>query len=147
MTKWKHEDWQRLGVAVQDARIDDGLSNIEDWAEAVGRSSKTLYRIEQGRHVSASTLRLVEDALGWDAGRANRILDGMEGPEPVRRPKPDPRQLSNDELLAEVARRMRGGEQGGDTAATSVTVEAVEESEEGNGTVVARTKASRSVSK
>lgn len=77
MTRWGHEDWQRLGRAVYEARRAAGYRQTAQWQTKVGRSSRTLLGLERGEPVGASTLEDVEDALGWPRGRAEELLAGQ----------------------------------------------------------------------
>lgn len=66
--------WRHLGRRVKDARKGKGLRETTDWAVAVGRSGRTLLGLERGEPVGDETLELIEQALGWVAGEAHRIL-------------------------------------------------------------------------
>jgi hypothetical protein len=48
------------------------------FAEATGVTERTLGKLENGQHVSPSTLGMVENRLGWAPGSCRRILAGGE---------------------------------------------------------------------
>jgi hypothetical protein len=48
------------------------------FAEATGVTERTLGKLEKGQRVSASTLGMVENELGWVPGSCRRILAGGE---------------------------------------------------------------------
>lgn len=79
MRKYAPADWGRLGQAVAEARSEAGFSKTNDWAAAVGRSSRILLGLERGEPTGTGTLELIEDALGWPRGGAFRILTGAVG--------------------------------------------------------------------
>lgn len=104
--KYARDDWQRLGHLVQAARLAEGW-DTQEWSEIVGRSDRVLLGLERGEPVGQRTLRLIEDALGWDAGEASRALAGHADPpsQRARGGTASPEDLSDEQLLAEVARR------------------------------------------
>lgn len=134
MKKYPAENWERLGRWVYEARHQAGFSDTKVWAEAASRSSRMLLGLERGEPVGAGTLQAVADALGVAAwGVFARLSDpdavenlgDLEAHE-VQRLRDDYtaetgkevedfeilglplRQVSNEDLLAEVARRMNG---------------------------------------
>lgn len=78
---------QRLGKAVDTARLDLGLSKLDLAKVArVGRSTITDL-INRGKIPGREVTRArIEAALGWMAGSFNAVLDGAE---PVLRPDSD----------------------------------------------------------
>src|SRR6201981_6618 len=44
--------------------------------EATGVTERTLGKLENGQHVSPSTLGMVENRLGWAPGSWRRVLEG-----------------------------------------------------------------------
>lgn len=111
---------KRLGNEVRQARKRAGLSKTAEWADRVGRSDRVLLGLERGESVGPDTYAAVADALGWTLDRLYSILAG----EPVLESSTASTGLasvSNEEIAAEVLRRMKAGEHGGrDTAATNV---------------------------
>lgn len=111
---------KRLGAEVRQARKRAGFSRTPEWADKIGRSDRVLLGLERGESVGADTYAAVAAALGWSLDRLYSILAGEPGNESAD-PDPGLATVSDDELAAEVLRRMKRGEHGGDTAATSVT--------------------------
>jgi hypothetical protein len=72
------EDWERLGDYVVARRTALGLRDRRAFAAATGVTDRTLGKLENGRRVSASTLGVVENHLGWAPGSCRRILAGGE---------------------------------------------------------------------
>jgi hypothetical protein len=64
------------------------------FAEATGVTERTLGKLENGQHVSPSTLGMVENRLGWTPGSCRRVLAGGEpkvgSPDPGRAEYEDP---------------------------------------------------------
>lgn len=69
---------QRLGDYVVARRIALGMRDRRAFAVATGVTDRTLGKLENGKHVSASTLGAVENQLGWAPGSCRRILEGGE---------------------------------------------------------------------
>lgn len=108
-----------LGTKVRQARRAAGFANTAKWADRVGRSDRVLLGLERGEAVGADTYAAVADALGWPLERIYSLLDQEDAQ--VRSASPTLTTVSDEELAAEVLRRMKsGGEHGGDTAATNV---------------------------
>ena len=72
------EDWQRLADYVVARRVELGMRDRRAFAEATGVTERTLGKLENGQHVSPSTLGMVENRLGWSPGSCRRILAGGE---------------------------------------------------------------------
>jgi hypothetical protein len=72
------EDWQRLADYVIARRVNLGMRDRRALAEASGVTERTLGKLENGQHVSPSTLGMVENRLGWAPGSCRRILAGGE---------------------------------------------------------------------
>jgi len=72
------EDWQRLADYVVARRVELGMRDRRAFAEATGVTERTLGKLENGQHVSPSTLGMVENRLGWAPGSCRRILAGGE---------------------------------------------------------------------
>jgi hypothetical protein len=72
------EDWQRLADYVVARRVELGMRDRRALAEATGVTERTLGKLENGQHVSPSTLGMVENRLGWAPGSCRRILTGGE---------------------------------------------------------------------
>lgn len=93
------EDRQRLADYVIRRRVAMGYKTREDWAAAIGLSTRTLGDIERARRpVAAATVAAVEEHLGWQPGSFTAILAGGEPelsqsepePEPETEPEPEP---------------------------------------------------------
>jgi len=72
------EDWRRLADYVVARRVELGMRDRRALAEATGVTERTLGKLENGQHVSPSTLGMVENRLGWAPGSCRRILAGGE---------------------------------------------------------------------
>lgn len=100
MADYSFEDWQRLGEAVRKARRLAGRRNTNEWAAHVGRSSRVLLGLERGEPQGDDTLELVERALGWVSGSADRVLSGQA---PVPEVADVPVQTTNGEMTVTIA--------------------------------------------
>lgn len=78
METYDREAWQRLGKLVRRQRKRVGFENSNDWAAAVGRSSRVLLGLERGEKTGEDTLGRVEQLLGWAEDSCQRVLDGGE---------------------------------------------------------------------
>ena len=72
------EDWWRLADYVIARRVELGMRDRRAFAEASGVTERTLGKLENGQHVSPSTLGMVENRLGWAPGSCRKILAGGE---------------------------------------------------------------------
>ena len=72
------EDWLRLADYVVARRVELGMRDRRAFAVAAGVTERTLGKLENGQHVSPSTLGMVENRLGWAPGSCRRILAGGE---------------------------------------------------------------------
>jgi hypothetical protein len=72
------DDWERLGDYVVARRTALGMRDRRAFSAATGITDRTLGKLENGRKVSASTLGVVENHLGWSPGSCRRILAGGE---------------------------------------------------------------------
>jgi hypothetical protein len=72
------EDWSRLADYVVARRVELGMRDRRALAAATGVTDRTLGKLENGRRVSASTLGVIENHLGWTPGSCRRILAGGE---------------------------------------------------------------------
>src|ERR1700689_5351274 len=72
------EGWQRLADYVVARRVELGMRDRRAFAEATGVTERTLGKLENGQHVSPSTLGMVENRLGWAPGSCRGILPGRE---------------------------------------------------------------------
>jgi hypothetical protein len=108
---------KRLGRAVRAARTSAGYDNRNDFADKMKRSARQVQALENGESgVGPDTWAAAAEALGWPIERVYALLDG-ETQAAVA--PPELAAVSDEELAAEVLRRMQaGGEHGGDTAAT-----------------------------
>jgi hypothetical protein len=76
------EDWRRLADYVVARRVELGMRDRRAFAAATGVTDRTLGKLENGHRVSASTLGVIENRLGWAPGSCRRVLAGGE-PAPV----------------------------------------------------------------
>ncbi|MEV0149056.1 MULTISPECIES: helix-turn-helix transcriptional regulator [unclassified Nonomuraea] len=89
------EDRERLANYVVRRRVALGYKTREQWAAAIGLSTRTLGDIEKGRRpVGDATIARIEDHLGWKPGSTAAILRGGN-PELVAEvqdaePQPEP---------------------------------------------------------
>jgi hypothetical protein len=72
------EDWRRLADYVIARRVELNMRDRRAFSEATGVTDRTLGKLENGQRVSASTLGVVENQLGWAPGSCRRILAGGE---------------------------------------------------------------------
>jgi hypothetical protein len=72
------EDWQRLADYVVARRVELGMRDRRAFAAATGVTDRTLGKLENGQRVSASTLGVIENRLGWAPGSCRRVLAGGE---------------------------------------------------------------------
>jgi transcriptional regulator with XRE-family HTH domain len=72
------ENWERLGDYVVARRTALGMRDRRAFAAATGVTERTLGKLENGGRVSASTLGVVENHLGWAPGSCRRVLAGGE---------------------------------------------------------------------
>ena len=72
------EDWPRLADYVVARRVELGMRDRRALAAATGVTDRTLGKLENGQRVSASTLAVIENELGWAPGSARRVLAGGE---------------------------------------------------------------------
>lgn len=109
---------QRLGREIRAARTRAGHANRESFASQMKRSSRQVQALENGESgVGPDTWAAAAEVLGWPLARVYELLDGVQlgsTPSPLT-------VVSDEELAAEVLRRMKAGDSGGDTAATKVT--------------------------
>lgn len=90
------ENWERLGDYVVARRTALGMRDRRSFAAATGVTDRTLGKLENGGRVSASTLGVVENHLGWAPGSCRRVLSGGEpvitsaDPAPTRPQYDDP---------------------------------------------------------
>src|SRR6202451_4843581 len=70
------QDWQRLADYVVARRVEFGMRDRRAFAGATGVTERTLGKLENGQHVSASTLGMVENRLGWGAGLCRGGMGG-----------------------------------------------------------------------
>jgi transcriptional regulator with XRE-family HTH domain len=72
------DDWRRLADYVIARRVQLGMRDRRALAAATGVTDRTLGKLENGQRVSASTLGVIENQLGWLPGSCRRILAGGE---------------------------------------------------------------------
>jgi Helix-turn-helix len=70
------EDWQRLADFVIARRTELGMRDRRALAAVTGVTDRTLGKLENGHRVSASTLGVIENHLGWVPGSCRRVLTG-----------------------------------------------------------------------
>jgi transcriptional regulator with XRE-family HTH domain len=119
------EDWPRLADYVVARRVELGMRDRRALAAATGVTDRTLGKLENGQRVSASTLAVIENELGWAPGSARRILAGGEpsltaAAADTQYDDPTLRHLANTpglppdvvRGLIALARNWRGGDEG-----------------------------------
>lgn len=84
MSEWTTDDYERLGDYVRSARRQSNATSRDDFADAIGVSTRTLSDIEAGklgkrREFSRDTLAAIEDYVGWYPGATRAILNGHVG--------------------------------------------------------------------
>lgn len=94
------EDWRRLADYVIARRVELNMRDRRAFAQATGVTDRTLGKLENGQRVSASTLGVVENRLGWAPGSCRRILAGGE---PDAGPAGQPRDEYDDPTLRHLA--------------------------------------------
>jgi hypothetical protein len=94
------EDWRRLADYVIARRVGLGLRDRRALAAATGVTDRTLAKLEHGMRVSASTLGVIENRLGWTPGTCRRILAGGD---PGSGPAADPDDSHDDPTLQHLA--------------------------------------------
>jgi hypothetical protein len=76
-----------------------GYKTREDWAAAIGLSTRTLGDIERGRRpVGDATVAAIEEHLGWQPGSFTAILAGGEPELTLSEQEPEPAQPAPDYL-------------------------------------------------
>jgi hypothetical protein len=113
---------KRLGREVRAARRKAGYENREDFAAVMKptRSARQVQALENGESgVGPDTWAAAAEALGWDVQRPYDLLEGKS----AESPPPELTTVSDDELAAEVLRRMKrgDGDVGRDATPTNVT--------------------------
>jgi transcriptional regulator with XRE-family HTH domain len=86
------DDWRRLADYVIARRMQLGMRDRRALAAVTGVTDRTLGKLENGQRVSASTLGVIENQLGWAPGSCRKILAGGE-PSPNR----DEQRTADDE--------------------------------------------------
>lgn len=109
---------KRLGAEVRQARRRAGYAKTLEWVAKVGRSDRILLGLERGETVGADTYAAVAEALEWPLDRIYAIL-ADEPLEPAGSGSTELTTVSNEELAAEVLRRLRGVSDAADQGATS----------------------------
>jgi hypothetical protein len=72
------EDWRRLADYVVARRVQLGMRDRRALSAVTGVTDRTLGKLENGQRVSASTLGVIENELGWAPGSCRKILAGGE---------------------------------------------------------------------
>lgn len=121
MRKYPEEHWKALGKLIHDERLKKGLSRMDVFARAVGRSTRTLQGLERGEPVSESTLELVADVLEIPVHIFYVALSdpGHEFVAGGRGEVPNLTLATDDELVYEIARRFNQSR----TEATQLQIE------------------------
>jgi hypothetical protein len=88
MMNMAEENWKRLGDYVVARRTALGMRDRRALSAVTGVTDRTLGKVETGRRVSASTLGVLENHLGWAPGSCRSILAGgepiMSAPSPAQ---------------------------------------------------------------
>lgn len=99
---------KRLGRTVRDARRQAGYEGRAEFADKVGRSARQVQALENGEDgVGPDTYAAVAKALGWPLDRIYQLLDGDAEQVPT---PPALTAVSDDQLVAEVLRRLKVGD-------------------------------------
>jgi transcriptional regulator with XRE-family HTH domain len=101
-------DWDRLRGYVLRARVGTALERQADFADAVGVSVQSISNFERGGKLRSGTLAKIEDALGWEPGSAQAVL---QGGVPVRADSTDADDREVRDILRDLAvvlERIRG---------------------------------------
>lgn len=108
---------RRLGRAVRAARTSAGFTNRAEFADKLKRSARQVQALENGESgVGPDTWAAAAEVLGWQVDDVYALLENRQ---PVTSAPTPLTAVSDEELAAEVLRRMRErGDRGGDTAAT-----------------------------
>lgn len=114
-------DRQRLGRTIRAARLEAGYRRREDFAEKLGRSARQVQALENGdTGVGPDTWAAAAAVLGWPIERVYEILEsGAAVPPSSSTGLAD---ASDEELVAEVLRRMRAGDGDDGDASSNTTV-------------------------
>jgi Helix-turn-helix len=72
------DDWRRLADYVIARRVQLGMRDRRALSAVTGVTDRTLGKLENGQRVSASTLGVIENQLGWAPGSCRKILAGGE---------------------------------------------------------------------
>ncbi|MDJ0010147.1 hypothetical protein [Gordonia alkanivorans] len=80
-------EWKRLAQLVVSRRIELGMKTTKALADAADLSARMVGDIENHRRTNYSpgARAQIENALEWEPGSINQVLDGAD-PTPVRRP-------------------------------------------------------------
>lgn len=89
-------DWKRLGSYVARRRFAMGYATAGDLADALGKSGRTIERLESGTSVGRNTLLAIEHHFGWPPQTGEKILAGGSPPEERSPASPDEPELRDD---------------------------------------------------
>ena len=82
--EYSPEARQRLGIAVQRARETAGHTYRPSFATLIGKSVRSLVKLEQGEPVGPTVYEAAADHIpGWTRDTPKSILDGDPAPAPV----------------------------------------------------------------
>jgi transcriptional regulator with XRE-family HTH domain len=84
------EDWSRLADYVVARRVELGMRDRRAFAAATGVTDRTLGKLENGQRVSASTLGVIENRLGWAPGSCRKVLAGGDPAQAAGAALPQP---------------------------------------------------------
>ena len=94
------DDWRRLADYVVARRVELHMRDRRAFADVTGVTDRTLGKLENGHRVSASTLAVVENQLGWGPGSCRRVLAGGE---PITEPATHAQDEYDDPTLRHLA--------------------------------------------
>lgn len=80
MRNFSAENWKVLGRWVQTCRLARGHSDMDTWAQMVGRSTRQLQGLERGERVGPKTLENVAKALGVEVATIYEVLESRVSP-------------------------------------------------------------------
>jgi hypothetical protein len=103
----KEKDLQRLGRYIAAARRGQFATVVAAIKEA-GVNTETWNRAERGDPIRDDRMTAIERALGWDIGDAERIAKGGEPYSGGQQIASGIARFSDDELLSELGRRLKG---------------------------------------
>lgn len=101
---------RRLGRAIRAARTSAGFTNRTEFADKLKRSARQVQALENGESgVGPDTWAAAAQVLGWPLEHLYAVLDGSAQSVRADRVPPPLTAVSDEELVAELLRRMKSG--------------------------------------